>query len=194
LELELELELGIPTANQGFGNVPLAALRIKSMGLVQEAGGSGERVSLIWKSPVGESKTPAKLEVCSVKGTVGSQIRVAITCRAAVPDGARPALSPPPRINPFPLTVMLPFEFTVAAKLLIFQICPGGCTPRTILKVGVTVQGEVVPQPVMLETGSTPIPPLKYNGYNDVCAAAGSDQTTPSNIVHAKPFFMIPPL
>jgi len=42
------LGLNIPTANQGLGNPPtaVAALRIKSIGLAQEAGGGGERVSL----------------------------------------------------------------------------------------------------------------------------------------------------
>jgi hypothetical protein len=46
----------------------VAALRIKSIGLTQGAGGGGERVSLILKLPLGESKTPAPDVVCSVNG------------------------------------------------------------------------------------------------------------------------------
>jgi hypothetical protein len=205
----------IPTANQGFGNVPgVAALRIKSVGLVQGAGGSGESVSLIWKSPAGESKTPT-VAVLNWGGSgiaiVGrSQIRVAMTEGRGV--GGCPAKFPPPKTKPFPVTVMPPFECTVAMRLLITQIWPAGCTPRTILKTtcgevdegGETVssgsvkQGPDEAQPVTDETGWTPIPPLNCNVVDPadaaaVCAAAGSDQTTPSNIVHAKTFFMIPP-
>lgn len=124
------------------------------------------------------------------------------------PAAGRPTLFPPAKINPFPLTVMLPLGCTVATRLLIVQIWPGGWTPRTILKLtvgeaddagvfvssGSVTQGagaEGVPgQPVTLEMGSTPIPPLNCHGLS---AAAGSDQTAPSNIVHANAFFMTPP-
>jgi hypothetical protein len=54
-----------------------------------------------------------------------------------------------------------------------------------------TVPAGDVGQPGTDETGWTPIPPLNCNG---VSAAAGSEQTTPSNIVHAKTVFMILPL
>src|SRR5258706_12813817 len=60
-------ERKIPTAN----HPKFAALRIKSMGLVQTSGGSGESVSLILKSPLGDSVTPALDERLSVKGAVG---------------------------------------------------------------------------------------------------------------------------
>src|SRR5262249_8905448 len=114
--------LKIPTANQ----TEFAALRIKSMGLRQTAGGSGESMPSILKSPLGDSKTPAGAEIRSVKGATGSQIRVANTDKAPVPEGARPALFPPPRTNPFPSTWMRPFALTVASSLSILQIWPAG--------------------------------------------------------------------
>src|SRR5262249_50776925 len=110
--------LKIPTAD----HTEFAALRIKSMGLRQTAGGSGESMSSILKSPLGDNKTPAGAEIRSVKGATGSQIRVANTDKAPVPEGARPALFPPPRINPFPSIWMRPFALTVALSFSILQI------------------------------------------------------------------------
>jgi hypothetical protein len=61
-----------------------------------------------------------------------------------------------------------------------------------IVSSGSVTQGAgAVGQPVTDETGWTPIPPLNCNG---VSATAGSEQTTPSIVVHAKAFFMILPL
>jgi hypothetical protein len=54
----------IPTAN----HPKFAALRINSIGLTQGVGGTGESMSLIWKSPVGDSGTPADDVRLSVKG------------------------------------------------------------------------------------------------------------------------------
>src|SRR5262249_58171668 len=67
--------LKIPTAN----HAPPAALRIRSMGLAQMSGGIGASVASILKSPVVDSRTPASGVTLSVKGGVGSQIRVANT-------------------------------------------------------------------------------------------------------------------
>src|SRR5262245_3797560 len=69
-----------PTAN----HAPPAALRIRSIGLAQMSGGSGASAASILKSPVGDSRTPARGVTLSVKGGVASQIRVANTdCPAA---------------------------------------------------------------------------------------------------------------
>src|SRR5215467_5316815 len=178
-----QLLLGIPTANHPL----FAALRIKSMGLMQMSGGRGESTSSILKSPLGDSKTPAGDEILSVKGALGSQIRVAKT---EVPAGARPALFPPPRINPFPSTWMRPFALTVASSWSITQIWPAGCTLRTIFRFTLSttsavgcVGGTATPD----ETGITPIPPLNVNS----AAAAGSETTTPRNTVHANAFFIM---
>ena len=148
----------IPTANQAR----FAAFRIKSIGLVQGDGGVGESLSLILKSPLAESITPAVDVLNWVKGVVAEQIRVAIT---DVPGGGRPALFPPAKIRPFPSTLMLPFALTLASSLSITQIWPGGDTPRTTF--GFTVTGGPVTQaagaagqPATDETGMTPMPPL----------------------------------
>src|SRR5215475_6113597 len=61
----------IPTAN----HAPPAALRIRSMGLAQLADGGAESLSLILKSPVSGSSTPARFVESSVKGAAASQIR-----------------------------------------------------------------------------------------------------------------------
>src|SRR5215470_3807026 len=155
------------------------------MGLRQTAGGSGESRSLILKSPFGDSKTPAGDELLSVKGAVGSQIRVAKT---AVPAGARPALFPPPRINPFPSTLMRPFALTLASSWSITQIWPAGCTLRTIFRFTLSTTsavGGVGATATPDETGMTPIPPLNVNS----AAAAGDETTTPRNIAQANAFF-----
>jgi len=81
---------------------------------MQTAGRSDESLSSILKSPVGDSKKPAGDEILSVKGGVGSQIRVA---NAEVPSGARPALFPPPRINPFRQPGCARFALTGASSL-----------------------------------------------------------------------------
>src|SRR5712675_1781443 len=60
-------ERKIPTAN----HPKFAALRIKSMGLMQISGGSGERGSSISKSPLGVSVTPAVPARLSVTGAGG---------------------------------------------------------------------------------------------------------------------------
>src|SRR5215467_3122790 len=175
--------LGIPTANHPL----FAALRINSMGLMQTSGGSGESTSSILKSPLGASKTPAGDEILSVKGAVGSQIRVAKT---EVPSGARPALFPPPRINPFPSTVMRPFGLTVASSWSITQIWPAGCTLRTIFRFTLSTTsavGGVGATATPDETGMTPIPPLNINS----AAAVGSERPTPRNIAQANAFFII---
>src|SRR4029077_20318032 len=170
----------IPTANHPL----FAALRIKSMGLMQMAGGSGESTSSILKSPLGDSKTPARDESLSVKGAAGSQIRVANT---EVPAGARPAVFPPPRTNPFPSTLMRPFALTVASSLWITQIWPAGCTLRTIFRFTLSTTGAVAGvggTATPDETGMTPIPPLNFNSS----AAAGCEKNTPTNIVQANAF------
>jgi hypothetical protein len=112
---------------------------------VQGDGGVGESLSLILKSPLGESITPAVDVLNWVKGVVAEQIRVAIT---DVPGGGRPALFPPAKIRPFPSTLMLPFALTLASSLSITQIWPGGETPRT--KFGFTVTGGPVTQAAAL--------------------------------------------
>src|SRR5258708_16907921 len=147
------------------------------MGLRQTAGGSGESMSLILKSALGDSKTPAGDEILSVKGAAGSQIRVANTDKAPVPDGARPALFPPPRIKPFPSTWMRPFALTVALSLSILQIWPAGCTSRTIFRFTLSTTGAVAGvggTATPDETGITPIPPLNFNSSS----AADCDKTT----------------
>jgi hypothetical protein len=89
-QTDRQLPLGryIPTAN----HPRFAALRIKSIGLaVQGTGGSVVpffSVSLIWKSPVGDSATPALDVLNCLKGVAVSQIRVAITL---APGGGRRA-------------------------------------------------------------------------------------------------------
>jgi hypothetical protein len=131
----------IPTAN----HPRFAALRIKSMGLVQGTGGVELpffSVSVIVKPPVDDSATPP-LDELNWGGTgtavVGrSQIRVAITL---APAGGRPALFPPARTNPVPVAEMLPFDPTVAVRPLITQIWPAGCTPRTTLRFTVSGAG-----------------------------------------------------
>src|SRR5262245_13271532 len=141
------------------------------MGLAQMSGGSGASAASILKSPVGDSRTPARGVTLSVKGGVGSQIRVANTdCPAA-----RPALFPPPKINPFPSTVMRPFALTLASSSSITQIWPAGCTPRTMFRVTLGATKAVVAAPLSSmpdETGMTPIPPLHLNLTGSVCAAA----------------------
>jgi hypothetical protein len=102
--------LKIPTANHGL---PEPVLRINSIGLSQVVGGTGESLSLIWKSPVGDNVTPVNVVSLSVGDDAGPQNSEANTDKAGV-GGARPAFSPPPRINPCPLTVILPFVLTVA--------------------------------------------------------------------------------
>src|SRR5262245_52121214 len=141
------------------------------MGLMQMSGGSGESMSSILKSPLGASKTPAGDEILSVKGAVGSQIRVANT---EVPAGARPALFPPPRINPLPSTLMRPFALTLASSWSITQIWPAGCTPRTMFRFTLSTVAAVAGVGATAtpdDTGMTPIPPLNLNLVSSVCAA-----------------------
>src|SRR5262249_47358668 len=119
----------------------------------------------------------------------GSQIRVASTNKALVPEGARPALFPPAKTNPFPSTLMRPFVLTVASSLSITQIWPAGCTPRTIFRFTLSTTdavGGVGATATPEETGWTPIPPLNFNSS----AAAGSEKTTPRNIMHANAFLI----
>jgi hypothetical protein len=88
-------ELTIPSANQ----CEFAALWIRSKGLVHGNVGVGESMPLIWKSPLGDTCTPAGDVLLSPKGGVDRQLRVANTF---VPAGTPPAPLPPPRSNPFP--------------------------------------------------------------------------------------------
>lgn len=155
------------------------------MGLAQGNGGVGESVSLILKSPLGESITPAVDVLNWVKGAAVEQIRVAIT---DAPGGGRPALFPPARINPLPSTLMLPFALTLASSLSIIQIWPAGDTPRTIFTFTVTggpvthaagVAGQLITD----ETGMTPMPPLNLTLPSSAAAELG--KAAPTNIAQA---------
>src|SRR6476620_2091468 len=86
---------------------------------------------------------------------------------------------------------MLPFALTLASRSAITQIWPAGNTPRTIFRFTVT-DGPVTQaaggagQPLTVETGMTPIPPLNFKSS----AAAGCEKITPRNIVQAHAFFI----
>src|SRR5580692_1564632 len=110
----------------------LVLLWIRSKGLAHGNVGIGVSMSLIWKSPVGDTVTLLRVLLRRKLG-VGEdeQLRVAYT---ASPAGTPPAPLPPPRTNPFPETWMLPLALTWALSLLIAQIWPPGCWPRTTFR------------------------------------------------------------
>jgi len=85
----------IPSANQ----CEFALLWIRSKGLAQGNVGVGVSMSLIWKSPVGDTVTPLRVLLRRKLG-VGEdeQLRVANT---ASPAGTPPAPLPPPGPIPF---------------------------------------------------------------------------------------------
>jgi hypothetical protein len=66
----------MPAANHGPAPAPL---RISSTGLAHVAGGGGESMSSITKSPFGASATPGVGVLCRMNGAAASQISVAMT-------------------------------------------------------------------------------------------------------------------
>jgi hypothetical protein len=176
----------MPAANHAL---PVPAFLINSIGLTQVIEGAGVSMSLIWKSPVGESGTPAddvRLSVGAVIDIGSPQKSEANTDKA----GARPVLSPPASINPFPLTLILPLVLTVALSWLIVQIWPGGATPRTKFRLTVAEVQVGVVQPATDETGMTPIPPLKRKpGWS---ADAAADITKAPTVAAMQAFAGIP--
>ena len=100
-------ELTIPSANQ----CEFDALWIRSKGLAQGNVGVGVSMSLIWKSPLGDTATPVRVVVLRAKFGEDEQLRVANKAAA----GAPPMVFPPPRTI-FPETLMLPSAFTVASS------------------------------------------------------------------------------
>jgi hypothetical protein len=159
---------------------------MSSIGLSQLAAGTGARISWISKSPLGGRTTPADAVRLSVGDVTAPQNRDAKTDRAGV--GAHPAFSPPPKINPFPRTVIFPLAPTRASRSSMTQICPGGGTPRMILRFTATgfgpvpgmLQGLVAGQFTKAETGLTPMPPLKRRAASSAGAAA-ENSNTPTN-------------
>ena len=85
--------------------------------------GVGDSAPLIWKLPLGDTGTPAGDVLLRPKGEVDRQLSVANTF---VPAGTPPAPLPPPRTNPFPRTVIVPFALTWASRSSITQIRPAG--------------------------------------------------------------------
>ena len=134
--------LGIPAANHD----PDPADRMRSTGLVQVFGGTGESVSSMRKSPFTSSGTPARFELCWTFPSF-AQNSVAKTLALAL----LPTASPAPRRRPRPSSRMLPSCFTSAARSRITQIWPAAATPRTVVFV----------EPV----GITPIPPLNLTKF-----------------------------
>src|SRR5437764_277709 len=96
---------------------------------------------------------------------------------------------PPASRRPLPRTLMRPSNVTVARRSAIVQICPGGWTPRTMLRL-TTVAVAAVPCPD--ETGMTPIPPLNFTRVS----SAAAWRTIPRQSTNAKMVFNMvwPPL
>src|SRR5437763_842187 len=95
---------------------------------------------------------------------------------------------PPASRRPLPRTLMRPSNVTVARRSAIVQICPGGWTPRTMLRL-TTVAVAAVPCPD--ETGMTPIPPLNFTRVS----SAAAWRTIPRQSTNAKMVFnMILPM
>jgi hypothetical protein len=117
-------------------------------------------VSLILKSPVGDTVTPLRFVLLRAKLGEDEQLNWANTARFA---GMPPAPFPPARTSPFPETWMLPLALTVAFSLLIVQIWPPGCWPRTTFRTTVPEPAQTIGD-VEVDaghvTGSTPIPRL----------------------------------
>jgi hypothetical protein len=153
--------LKIPTAN----HPRFAALRIKGIGLMQAAGGSGESVSSILKSPFGDSKTPADEDRLSVKGAVGSQIRAASTCKAPMPEGAPSGVVPAGQDQSLSINFDASVRTHRGIELVDHADLPGGLHAANYIPIHALddlrrrqCRGTATPE--YEETGWTPIPPL----------------------------------
>src|SRR5258707_11961293 len=162
----------MPAANQ----FRLPALRISSMGVLEQVGGRGDSTSSILKSPLAARGTGFVFR--STNGAMASQISVAKTLRVVVPPGvttsAVPMVSPPANTRPRPSTLMCPSTPTSALKAAIAHNWAGGCTPRTMFRLTVVATGH---GPGAAETPSAPIAPLNVTSVSSVSPSDGISAT-----------------
>jgi hypothetical protein len=162
--------LGSPSSRMpGANQCTLAALRMRSTGLSQVVGVSDSPASIL-KSPMGSSGTPSRCEwVLRKRGRSPADQRGEHELSRRPPD----MIAATPH-QPLPVDLDVPARPHHGVQLPDHQIRPAGWTPRTMLRFTTSA---VAPVPTPLETGITPIPPVKRESVSS--ARTGGPRARP---------------